>query len=140
MSFIPGVVYDRTSSSESQFGDVVQDIPKTAFKRGETVTATFIGANPRNNLRLEQTYAAVEIRRPGDEGRWTRVRDDSDWALVFRWRRVSGIGGTSEVAVEWEVEEWAEPGEYRLRYFGDAKALWDKPVAFEGTSGVFVVE
>ena len=137
MSFITGVVYDRTGGDN--YGDVKQDIVKSSFKRGETATATFVGANPRNNLRLEQTYAAVDYRKPG-QPEWTMVRDDSDWALAFRWRRVSGIRGTSEAVIEWEVEAWAEAGEYRLRYFGDAKPLWGVMSAFEGASSVFAVE
>lgn len=136
MSFIPGVVYDRTWSGP--FGSVSQDVGATRFRRGETVTARFVGANPRNNLRLEQTYASVEHREAGS-GEWTSVRDDSDWALVFRWQRLSGIRGTSEVTLEWTVEDWARDGEYRLRYFGDAKSFGGKITAFDGASSPFHV-
>ncbi|OAA77231.1 neutral ceramidase precursor [Akanthomyces lecanii RCEF 1005] len=134
LSFITGVVYDRTWSGP--YGSVSEDVAKARFRRGETVTARFVGANPRNNLRLEQTYAAVEHRAPGQEV-WTTVRDDSDWALVFRWKRLSGLRGTSEVTLEWEVEDWARDGEYRLRYYGDAKAFWGKITAFDGASSTF---
>ncbi len=138
MSFITGVVYDRTWSGP--YGSVSQDVGRTRFARGETVTARFVGANPRNNLRLEQTYAAVEHRAVAGEGAWTTVRDDGDWALVFRWKRLSGIRGTSEVTLEWEVEDWARTdGEYRLRYFGDAKAFGGKISAFDGASSAFYV-
>ncbi|OAA55426.1 neutral ceramidase precursor [Cordyceps fumosorosea ARSEF 2679] len=134
MSFIPGVVFDRTWSGG--YGSVSQDVDKSRFRPGETVRARFVGANPRNNLRLEGTYAAVEYRAPGtdeeEEGGWTRVRDDSDWGLAYRWKRLSGIRGTSEVTLEWEVEEWARDGEYRLRYFGDAKTFGGGITAFEG--------
>lgn len=134
LSFITGVVYDRTWSGP--YGSVSEDVAKARFRRGETVTARFVGANPRNNLRLEQTYAAVEHRAAGEEA-WTTVRDDSDWALVFRWKRLSGLRGTSEVTLEWEVEDWARDGEYRLRYYGDAKAFWGKITAFDGASSTF---
>lgn len=136
MSFIPGVVYDQAWSG--QYGHVSKDVIKPRFSRGEKVMASFVGANPRNNLRLEQTYAAVEYRAPGQQ-EWRTVRDDSDWALVFRWKRLSGIRGTSEVTLEWEIEDWAQPGEYRLRYFGDAKAFGGKITAFDGASGTFHV-
>ncbi|TQV92029.1 neutral/alkaline nonlysosomal ceramidase [Cordyceps javanica] len=136
MSFIPGVVYDRAWGGP--YGSVSEDVSRDRFGRGETVRARFVGANPRNNLRLEQTYAAVERRAAGQQG-WTVVRDDSDWALAFRWKRLSGIRGTSEVTLEWEVEDWAQEGEYRLRYFGDAKAFGGRITAFDGASSSFWV-
>lgn len=137
MSFISGVVYDRTGAMAS-FGEVVQDVTSRRFRSGETVNATFVGANPRNNLRLEGTFAAVERKAVGSD-QWTTVRDDSDWGLIFRWRRRSAIWGTSEAIIEWEIEDWTEPGQYRLRYYGDAKSMGGKITAFEGTSKVFTV-
>lgn len=136
MSFIPGVVYDRTWSG--RYGNVSKDVAKAQYGRGETVAASFVGANPRNNLRQEETYAAVEHRSAG-QSEWMTVRDDSDWGLIFRWKRLSGIRGTSEVTVEWEIEDWAEKGEYRLRYFGDAKAFGGKITPIEGASAAFHV-
>jgi len=137
MSFIPGVVVDHAGLFR-KFGDVLSDV-EAEYRPGETAKATFVGANPRNNLRLEGTYAAVERRVGGDEGAWETVRDDADWTLVFEWRRTSEILGTSEVVVLWEVDADAEPGEYRLRYFGDSKALGGGITAFEGASGAFTV-
>lgn len=137
LSFIIGVLYDRTPSSRA-FGDTVLDVQKSQFRRGETVSATFIGANPRNNLRLEQTYAAVEHRSlAGSE--WRQVRDDSDWDLTFHWRRTSQLLGTSEVDVKWTIEEWAPQGEYRLRYYGDWKSVRGQLTAIEGSSSSFSV-
>ncbi|QUC23100.1 uncharacterized protein UV8b_07341 [Ustilaginoidea virens] len=120
LSFIFGVLCDRTPFSRA-FGDAVADVPEPRYRRGQTVSATFVGANPRNNLRLEQTYAAVEYRSSAEE-EWRQVRDDSDWALTFHWRRTSRLLATSEVDVGWEIEDWAPRGEYRLRYYGDAKS------------------
>lgn len=135
LSLISGVFYDRTPWSLN-FGDTKQDVQKTHYKRGETAKATFVGANPRNNLRLEKTFAALE-RRKGPEEDWQLARDDSDWGLIFHWRRTSSVLGTSEVEVVWEIEDWALPGEYRLRYFGDSKTLWGAVSAFDGASSVF---
>lgn len=106
------------------------------FSRGDKVRATFVGANPRNDLRLEQTYAAVERRHP-ENGKWERFRDDSDWGLIFHWKRTSGLRGTSEVEIVWNVEEETPAGEYRLRYFGDSKAIGGKLTAFDGASKDF---
>lgn len=117
---------------------MIVNVGKSQFTPREKVTATFVGANPRNNLRLEETFAAVEYRHAG-EANWTTVRDDSDWGLIYQWRRTSVLKGTSEADITWEIEEWAQPGEYRLRYFGDAKALDGEMTAFEGTSKAFTI-
>ncbi|KAF2969551.1 hypothetical protein GQX73_g3972 [Xylaria multiplex] len=134
LSFIPSVIRDAPPFFKG-FGDVVQDVGGDKYRIGEPVTAKFIGANPRNNLRLEGTYAVVEKLTAGD---WRPVRTDNDWHLVFRWRRVSELLGTSEVAITWETADpWAETGMYRIKYFGDSKSLGGTITAFEGVSGVF---
>ncbi|TKA61702.1 hypothetical protein B0A49_10495 [Cryomyces minteri] len=136
LSFITGVVYDRPGFSK-HFGQIVTDA-RAFYTAGDTVSATFIGANPRNNLRLEQTYAAVE--RLGNDGTWSRVRDDADWELVFEWKRTNKVLATSEVTVSWETSERTERGTYRLRYYGDAKAFGSGVITeFEGISGEFFV-
>ena len=112
--------------------------PNVDHRPGSILTAKFVGANPRNNLRLEQTFAAVEIF-DRTSSKWVRVRDDRDWFLVYKWKRTSTILGSSEVTIEWEVEDSTATGMYRLKYYGDSKALGGKISAFEGTSGVFNV-
>ncbi|KAI9805769.1 MAG: hypothetical protein M1833_005262 [Piccolia ochrophora] len=114
LSFISPVAFDRAPFFKS-FGDVVSEDYTTRKNK----TARFVAANPRNNLRLEDTYAAVERR--SSSGDWVRVRDDSDWALWFEWERTSTALGTSEVTLYWEVEGDTEPGLYRFHYYGDAK-------------------
>ncbi|KAI4133123.1 MAG: hypothetical protein LQ338_000388 [Usnochroma carphineum] len=130
------------------FGQVLHDV-QPSYKVGDTASVTFVGANPRNNLRLEGTYVAIEHLR---HGTWERVRDDGDWDLVFRWRRTSTVLGTSEVDVEWEIGggehgviggggRGVGKGLYRVRYFGDKKDWGSGEVeGFEGVSGVFGVE
>ncbi len=135
LSFVTGVVMDRAPLFKA-FGEVVEDVQRV-YRRGVPVRVVFVGANPRNNLRLEGTFAAVE--RLGKGLVWERVRDDGDWGLVYRWRRTSEILGTSEVEIVWEVEEGTEPGVYRVRYFGDAKSLGGGISAFEGVSSVFTL-
>ncbi|KAG9237529.1 Neutral/alkaline nonlysosomal ceramidase [Amylocarpus encephaloides] len=136
LSFITGVVFDRPPLFKS-FGEVKEDV-RPSYRIGSEVSATFVGANPRNNLRLEQTFAAVEKMGEGTS-RWERVRDDSDWSLVYNWKRRSEVLGTSEVEVVWESEESAEMGKYRIRYFGDSKSAGGAITAFEGVSGEFVL-
>ncbi|RYP14161.1 hypothetical protein DL765_006569 [Monosporascus sp. GIB2] len=136
LCFIPSVIHDATPFFKS-FGDIVRDVKKV-YRRGATVSASFVGANPRNNLRLEGSYAVVE-QLDLTTLRWRTVRDDGDWHLVFRWRRVSELLGTSEVDISWETEPWAEPGRYRIKYFGDAKGFTGTITPFEGLSSEFEV-
>lgn len=133
LSFIPHVIHDSPPLFRS-FGDIKQDVEEK-YQKGVRVATKFVGANPRNDLRLEQNYAVVEKLI---DGVWKVVRDDSDWYLVFRWRRTSELLGTSEVEITWETADpWAEPGRYRIRYFGDAKSLAGQITEFEGVSGEF---
>jgi len=137
LSFITGVVRDGTPLFRT-FGDVIQDVQRV-YRRGAWVEARFVGANPRNNLRLEDTFAAVEKLGVKGSRTWETVRDDSDWSLVFNWRRTSEIFATSEVEIVWEIEAWAEPGVYRIRYYGDARALGGTITPFEGVTSPFAL-
>jgi neutral ceramidase len=100
------------------------------------VQATFVGANPRNNLRLEGTFAAVE--KQNEDTTWTQVKNDEDWELVYQWKRVNGLLGTSDVTITWDTGlTRPAAGKYRIRYYGDAKPVGKPITAFDGTSGVF---
>ena len=135
-SFITGVAFDRPPLFKS-FGDVLSDV-KPSYSPGTTASVTFVGANPRNDLRLEDTYTAVEQQL--SDGSWRRVRDDADWSLIFRWKRTSSLLATSEVEISWEIEKEVTRGSYRIRYLGASKAvLGGKISQFEGVSGVFEV-
>ena len=135
LTFIRGVVFDRAPFFKS-FGDVLSDV-NAIYHPGHIARVTFVGANPRNDLRLERTYAAVEKQDKG--GFWETVRDDTDWSLIFEWKRASTILGTSEVTITWEIEPDVEVGNiYRIRYFGASKTvLGGDIVQFEGVSGKF---
>ncbi|KAF8532960.1 Neutral/alkaline nonlysosomal ceramidase [Trichophaea hybrida] len=134
ISLIPGVVYDSPPLGK-KFGDVIKDVSSTPYLAGQTVSATFVGANPRNNLRQEQTFVAVEKKQPN--GAWDRVRDDADWDLVYRWKRTEGLTRQSEATVEWKADL---AGTFRFKYYGDGKSwLGGKITGFEGTSEEFTV-
>ncbi|KAJ8112946.1 hypothetical protein OPT61_g4806 [Boeremia exigua] len=99
ISLITGVVYDSAGIGTS-FG-AIKTAPKASYTIGETVRVVFVGANPRNNLRLEGSYTSIERR--SDAGVWEQVRGDRDWDVVFEWKRVNGLTGTSEVGVSWDT-------------------------------------
>ncbi|MCJ1410126.1 hypothetical protein MMC19_004211 [Ptychographa xylographoides] len=135
LSFIRGVVFDRAPFFKS-FGDVITDTPFNVAP-GTTLTTTFVGANPRNDLRLEKSYAVVEKLVGTD---WVTHRDDSDWDLIFRWRRTNSVLGTSEVDIVWEVPAVGDVGvSYRIRYFGASKSVGGDVTEFEGVTRLFIV-
>lgn len=134
ISLITGVVYDGAGIGRS-FGQVSKDVSPT-YARGAFVQVTFVGANPRNNLRLEGTYAAVE--KQGTDGTWTQVKDDKDWELVFQWKRANGLIGTSDSTITWDTSiTGALAGTYKIRYYGDAKAVGGTITSFQGESAPF---
>ncbi|ODH13914.1 hypothetical protein ACO22_06804 [Paracoccidioides brasiliensis] len=146
-SFISPVVLD-TAPLLMSFGDVISspDESKT-YKPGETVNTTFVGANPRNNLRLEGTFVTVEFLEQ-TSNTWEVVRDDFDWTLVYHWKRINSVLGISYVTVEWLIDDdfysigdprRLKSGTYRMRYFGDSKNLNGDISKFEGVSGTFQV-
>lgn len=145
LSFITGVIFDRPPFFKS-FGQVITDVHSAPYYLGEKATVKFVGANPRNDLRLEKTYAAVEqFQLGGGDGDWTPIRDDSDWSILFEWR--PGSTGTSEVTITWEIEgsdqavsSTLSGGRFRIRYFGASKTpISGDIVQFEGLSGEFKV-
>lgn len=142
LSFINPVVFDRSGLFQS-FGDVSEDVKPPSehtYRPGEVVSTTFVGANPRNNLRHESTFASVHKLGSGPDAPSTTVANDGDWELVFEWRRLSELTGTSEVVITWEIPMNAREGRYQVEYHGDSKAIGSGEITeFMGVSGEFVV-
>lgn len=136
LSFITPVLVDNPGFFRS-FGDPLSSPPPQIYHPGDIPATKFVGANPRNNLRPLGTFAAVEKL---DGGSWRTVRTDKDWYLVYRWNRISTVLGTSEVTIEWEIEDDVEDGVYRMRYYGDAKSVGGSITAFEGIGAEFTVQ
>ena len=133
ISLIRGVVYDGAPFGK-KFGDV-KTAPKATYTTGDAVQVVFVGANPRNNLRLEGTFTSIEQYV---DGAWKQIRNDGDWEVLYEWKRVNGLTGTSDVTITWDTTfSRPDAGTYRIRYFGDSKAVGGKITAFEGSSGEF---
>lgn len=142
ISLITGVVYDGAPLGK-KFGQVVTDV-SSSYTRGSLVKATFVGANPRNNLRLEGTFTAIE--QQASDGSWTQIKNDQDWELVYEWKRTNGLTGTSEVTISWDTgTKWESDssapatGTYRIKYYGDSKSVGGTITPFNGTSGAFTL-
>ncbi|EKM60398.1 uncharacterized protein PHACADRAFT_167760 [Phanerochaete carnosa HHB-10118-sp] len=131
-----GVIVDHAPLGK-HFGDVLTDVLTNApYHAGDTVSARFVGANPRNNLRLEETFLTVDQLM---NGQWISVRSDSHPSTRFEWLRTSTTFGYSTVNISWTIEDITAPGTYRLTYLGDAKSLGGSISPFTGYSSSFTV-
>ncbi|PWN48894.1 Neutral/alkaline nonlysosomal ceramidase [Violaceomyces palustris] len=137
-----GVVYDNPPLGH-KFGDVLEQpllsypVPSSSFS-SSNVTVTFVGANPRNDLRLESTY--LEVQRYEGEDEWKTVRTDGHHSTTMRWTRTNEATGSSKVEIAWNIEEWTEPGLYRIVYLGNHKLPFLGRIReFTATSAEFYV-
>jgi neutral ceramidase len=137
LSLRTGVVMDSTPIGK-KFGEIITDVKTNApYARGQNVTCSFNGANPRNNLRLEGTFLSVDRLV---DGKWVPYRSDSHPSTIYRWTRTNTVLGYSTVDLSWKIEDKTPPGVYRFVYFGDSKAFFGGGItAFTGTSSNFTV-
>jgi len=149
-----GVVFDDKPIGKS-FGDVETNV-NASYNRGNTVNVVFWGAHPRNNLRLQGTFLKVEKVNTAEVCREETIGCDTvtvcedqvtgyspvayDWdpETIYHWQR-SGVAN-SKVTISWTIPANAEPGQYRIRHFGNWKSGWTVAISsYEGVSGVFSV-
>jgi neutral ceramidase len=149
-----GVVFDDKPIGKS-FGDVETNV-NASYNRGNTVKVVFWGAHPRNNLRIQGTFLKVEKVNTLEVCRketigcdtvtvcedqvtgYTPVAYDWDPETIYHWQR-SGVAN-SKVTISWTIPASAEPGQYRIRHFGNWKSGWTGAISpYEGTSNVFTV-
>jgi neutral ceramidase len=128
------------------FGDVVEGADvKPQYTVGQVASATFHGANPRQNQKPTGTFLTVE--RVMDGGRSVAVAYDHDWETKFNWLNSGkedpldlGFARESTATIEWAIPTGTAPGQYKLCYFGDHKiSHTSKIVPFTGCSSVFEV-
>lgn len=135
ISLILPVVADNSQLGR-EFGQVIRE-PVATARRGETVFATFMAANPRNDLKQEDTHAVIE-RLEGNE--WIVIANDADFNTRFIWERISTIVATSRVRVEWIVPLDAVSGvPHRIRYFGAARSILGRITHFTGETDSFTI-
>ncbi|KAL0831612.1 hypothetical protein ABMA28_002390 [Loxostege sticticalis] len=135
LSLILPVVLDSAGLGR-RFGQVL-DQPPASVRRGDTVAVTFVGANPRNDLRQESSY--VEVQRQ-ELGQWTVIATDANWETRFTWQRESTILGTSTVSFEWVVPTDAMEAPHRLVYYGAARTLLGGILRFTGITNTFTID
>ncbi|PWN87536.1 Neutral/alkaline nonlysosomal ceramidase [Acaromyces ingoldii] len=136
------IVYDRPAFGH-KFGDVlVEPLESYQLSAKPNVTAQFVGANPRNDLRLEATYTEVQKQRSDQEPQtWDVVRTDGHHSTVMRWTQTNKATGSSVIDYGWTVEDGTSAGRYRLVYYGSAKTpVTGKIQPFVATSREFTLE
>ncbi|XP_004440055.1 PREDICTED: neutral ceramidase isoform X2 [Ceratotherium simum simum] len=138
-TLIPNIA-DRAPKGKT-FGDVLQPVePK--YRVGEVAEVTFVGANPKNSAenRTHQTFLTVE-KYEATSATWQVVHNDASWETRFYWHK--GSLGQSDATIQWYIPDTAQPGIYRIRYFGHyRKQDFLKPaviLSFESTSSTFEV-
>lgn len=135
LNFNSPVIYD-TAGFGHDFGDVATDVDTShQYNAGDDVSATFVGANPRNNFRLDGTYAAVQNTATSET-----ISTDMDWDLLYEWAQTNVVTGESHVNLTWTVPDGTPAGTYRFVYNGDSKAPISGAISsFTGMSGTFNV-
>ena len=64
-----------------KFGDVLKDA-NVSYNRGSRVTVTFVSGHPRNDVRAESTFLAVE-KLNEETGIWNLIATDANWETRF---------------------------------------------------------
>jgi len=129
------VVFDAAPLGK-KFGAVLTDV-SSSYRVGQTVSAQFVGANPRNNLRHGGTFLTVDILKGST---WTTVKTDAHPSTTYQWVRTNTVLGTSTVTTNWTIEAGTPSGTYRLTYTGDSKTpIIGSISSFAGISSNFTV-
>ncbi|XP_070539276.1 putative neutral ceramidase C [Ptychodera flava] len=69
-------------NDDNDFGTVLRQ-PEATYNAGDRVNVSFQAGNPRNDLKLEDTY--LEVRRATEQFDWEVVYTDADWCTRFYW-------------------------------------------------------
>ncbi|KNZ72253.1 Neutral ceramidase [Termitomyces sp. J132] len=134
ISLQSGVLFDSAPFKKT-FGTVLVDVNTTPYHAGDVVSAQFVGANPRNNLRLESTFLTVDQLVDESIRQVDLVFDHPQLCLTSHLQ----ILGTSTVTITWTIESGTPFGTYRLSYFGDSKPLIGSISSFSSISSSFTV-
>ena len=136
ISLQPGVIYDSVEIGK-HFGDVTVQ-PAASVATGKRVQVEFRSANPRNNLRTEGTFLAVQ-RLDNDGISWIDTATDGNWETRFEWNRPSELSGESFATIVWDVPPETQIGTYRIQHYNSHKSILGKITEFSGTSNTFKV-
>ncbi|NHJ87461.1 MAG: alkaline ceramidase [Asgard group archaeon] len=115
-----------------EFGEVIKQ-PNEFYNRGDKVIVEFIGASPRNSLKIMDTFLEVQRKR---NDKWESIYKDLDFETKYHWKR-KGIAH-SIITIDWNIPNDEPPGEYRIVHKGDYKSRWLKRISpYSGISNSF---
>ena len=117
-----------------KFGDVITNV-NSSYKPGDTVTCSWWGANPRNDLFTDKSYLYVDqlINQS-----WIPILTDSDLQTRFIWQR-QGID-QSVITVQWDIPTTQPIGQtlYRMRHIGVKDNIFGRKL-YSGQSKTFTI-
>jgi neutral ceramidase len=130
-TFNPGVVFDSHPIGSS-FGAIHTDV-QPQYKRGDVISVAFWGAHPKNDYMIMKSFLTVEQLQT--DGSWTIIRTDADWDTRFHWTRhwIS----ESIVTIQWFTDNNSPTGTFRIKTYGNSKAITGVITPYEGVSSVF---
>ncbi|XP_004701423.1 neutral ceramidase [Echinops telfairi] len=113
-----------------------------AIATGEVAEVTFVGANPKNSAQNQTHHNFLTVEKyEHPSTSWQIVHNDASWDTRFYWHK--GTLGLSNATIAWHIPATAQPGIYRIKYFGhNRKQDLLKPaviLSFEGVSSDFEV-
>jgi len=130
----PTVIDDALDSffTGVSFGDAVA-LERTSYQKDDIVEVTFRSANPARALDFDKPSLLVEQKI---NNTWTTIYTDHDWSTRIRWQESSGA---YTAQVTWHIPDDIEPGEYRIRHFGQHADADGKMKNFVGASNNLTV-
>jgi neutral ceramidase len=129
-------VVNDDKPADKEFGSVHIDA-KSVYKRGDTVSVTFWGGHPKNDLKTQSTY--LEVQRKNGAS-WETVARDWDPETKYIWKREQVA--YSLVTIEWTIPDTTRTGIYRIRHDGNRKKnllIFKKIYLYAGFSREFTV-
>ncbi|GAB9469174.1 Neutral ceramidase [Globisporangium polare] len=133
-----GVVMDTVPLGK-KFGALRSDVQTSSYAIGDTVSASFYGGHPKNNLSAVSSFCDVEQETLN--GKFVTLLTDSHWDVRFKWTR-NGISESNSVC-EWRIRNGGRgsvAGRYRIRHRGFSKAFIGAISYYEGVSSAFEVK
>jgi len=133
-ALVPTVIDDALDSLPAgvSFGDAVA-LERTSYQKGDTVELTFRSTNPARALDFDKPSLLVEQKI---NNTWSTIYTDHDWSTKIRWQESSGA---YTAQVTWHIPDGIEPGEYRIRHFGQYSDADGKMKEFVGISNTLTV-
>lgn len=134
--------YDEPPA-EGAFGDVTTQ-PEISYAPGDSMSVAFWTGHPDNALRGGAPYFEVQQLIDSD---WSTVATEIDWSTQARWTQASRvippydpldpfaappppINEAFTVSIVWQIPDDAEPGTYRVTFYGSEKKAGSEARAF----------